>query len=213
MKPYEHVVRDGFVEIIESIGETCNALYGLAETLLRVGTLWLQDPIGITLLSACAILYIIIDKRPLRYVLRPFITWYEHIRIIVATKERVYYRNVPTFLEAKKAYNQHAIQGVYCLYNTKRRIYYVGQAVHLYDRVGQHCTGRGKGSVYADMEKGHRFTIHLIPLHTSNEISLNALEKKFITYCNSFENGYNKTRGNDDRKMKDHTQTRKDITR
>lgn len=213
MKAYDHVVRDGLTEISEHVSETCKALYGLAETLLRIGTLWLQDPVGLTLLIVCAVLYILLDKRPLRYLLRPFVTWYEHMRIVTATKERMYYRNVSSFLEAKKTNSQRAIAGVYCLYNTKRRIYYVGQAVHLYDRVGQHCTGRGKGSVYVDMEKGHRFTIHLIPLHTTNDISLNALEKKFITYCNSFENGYNKTRGNHDTAIHDNVPTRKDVTR
>ena len=89
------------------------------------------------------------------------------------------------------------IVGVYVLYNKKRKMYYVGQATRLFFRVNQHFTGHGNGDVYGDYKRGKdHFTIKLIPLVNSGYYDLDALEKDMIKKYDSYNNGYNKTRGN-----------------
>ena len=87
--------------------------------------------------------------------------------------------------------------GVYILYNKDKKMYYVGQATRLFFRVNQHFTGHGNGDVYADYKRGKdKFTIKLIPLLNSGYYDLDLLEKDMITKYNSYEKGYNKTKGN-----------------
>lgn len=87
-------------------------------------------------------------------------------------------------------------QGVYILLNKTKNMYYVGQAIKIYDRVNQHFTGHGNGDVYADWKYGDEFTIKLIPLKRSGFKTLNELERNTISAYNAFSKGYNKTRGN-----------------
>jgi len=87
--------------------------------------------------------------------------------------------------------------GVYILYNKSKGKYYVGQAKDLSQRVGKHFTGRGGNpDVYFDYRNGDSFDVSVIPLAGSGYNSLDQLEKDMIKRYNSYENGYNKTRGN-----------------
>ena len=85
---------------------------------------------------------------------------------------------------------------MYILLNKTKNMYYVGQAIKIYDRVNQHFTGHGNGDVYADWKYGDEFTIKLIPLKRSGFKTLNELERNTISAYNAFSKGYNKTRGN-----------------
>lgn len=88
--------------------------------------------------------------------------------------------------------------GVYVIYNKNKGIYYIGQAKQILYRVNKHFLGRGNGDVYSDYKYGDEFTIKLLDLDTSGYDSLNELEKDTILTFDSFNNGYNKTRGNVD---------------
>ena len=103
---------------------------------------------------------------------------------------------VDEFLEWKRCNFRVDCPGCYILYNKKRRIYYVGQSIHIGSRVFAHFTGHGNGHVFADYQKGHEFRIKLIPLAKSGYRALNPMEKELIRYYHAFTHGYNKTRGN-----------------
>ena len=75
-------------------------------------------------------------------------------------------------------------------------MYYVGQAKKVLDRVAGHFEGRGNGHIFADYEHGDHFTIRAIALSNSGFTSIDALERHFIDYYDSFEHGYNRNRGN-----------------
>lgn len=95
--------------------------------------------------------------------------------------------------KAKKSKNG---AGVYIIHNKTKRSYYVGQSIHILDRVNSHFSGKGNGDVYADYKYGDRFTIRLIPLRGSGYKNLNDLERNAIRSYNAYNRGYNKTRGN-----------------
>lgn len=86
--------------------------------------------------------------------------------------------------------------GVYILHNKTKNMYYVGQGKSVLDRINNHFTGSGNGDVYADYKYGDEWTIKAIALNGSNYYSINELERITIDVYDSFENGYNKTRGN-----------------
>ena len=90
----------------------------------------------------------------------------------------------------------HNFSGVYILYNKTKRMYYIGQAKHIFDRVNSHLTGKGNGDVYADYKHGDKFTIRLIDLEDSGFLNLNDMERQAIAAYNAYTNGYNKTKGN-----------------
>ena len=92
--------------------------------------------------------------------------------------------------------NQYALIGVYILYNTSKKKYYVGQSVNVFRRIRSHFTGNGNLGVYLDYIAGDKFSIRVIPLSQSGYISLNSLERDTITAYNAYYKGYNKTRGN-----------------
>ncbi|MDI3234365.1 hypothetical protein QK289_05055 [Exiguobacterium antarcticum] len=73
---------------------------------------------------------------------------------------------------------------------------YVGQGKQVLNRVNSHFTGKGNGEVYADFKYGDYWTIRMIALEGSGFSTLNELERHSIDVYNSYEQGYNKTRGN-----------------
>lgn len=91
---------------------------------------------------------------------------------------------------------QYNYEGVYILYNSTKKMYYVGQAHKVLDRVNAHFTGKGNGDVYADYKYGDQFIIRTIELSKSGFKTLNELERQAIMTYNAYAKGYNKTRGN-----------------
>lgn len=87
-------------------------------------------------------------------------------------------------------------QGVYILYNETKKLYYVGQSIHVLKRVNAHFTGKGNGDVYADYKYGDNFIIRMIELQNSGFSTLNQLERHAIKTYNAYTKGYNKNRGN-----------------
>lgn len=92
--------------------------------------------------------------------------------------------------------NNFNFAGVYILYNESKDLYYVGQGKQVLNRVNSHFTGKGNGDVYADYKYGDSWTIRMIALEGSGFSTLNELELHSIDTYNSYEQGYNKTRGN-----------------
>lgn len=84
--------------------------------------------------------------------------------------------------------------GVYVLFNENKNKYYVGQSKNIVHRVKNHIEGRGNAHLFADLKYGDIFYVHLIEF-TSEFRSLNEQEKYYINIYDSFNNGYNKTRG------------------
>lgn len=100
-----------------------------------------------------------------------------------------------TFVHEK---NAEDFSGIYILTNkTKRNKTYVGQSIHVRERLSQHYHGRGNPGVYYDHTYRHnRFTVKTIPLKNSGFRTLNALERNAIRVCRGYSKGYNQTRGN-----------------
>lgn len=115
---------------------------------------------------------------------------------ISATRFAEYRKRLLGNKNHKSCLHQYEFAGVYVLHNKTTHKYYVGQGNAVLQRVNQHFTGKGKGDIYADFKKGHRFHIHMIPLRTSKHKTLNALECTTIKRYNAFSAGYNQTRGN-----------------
>ena len=87
-------------------------------------------------------------------------------------------------------------EGIYIIYNHTKKMYYVGQAKKVFQRVNNHFTGKGNGDVYADYKYGDDFTISMIALKNSGFKTLNELERSAIKEYSAYSKGYNKTRGN-----------------
>lgn len=92
--------------------------------------------------------------------------------------------------------NNYNFPGVYILYNESKNKYYVGQGNKALNRINNHFTGKGNGDVYADYKYGDNWKIKVIALENSGFNSLNELERHTIESYDSYNNGYNKTRGN-----------------
>lgn len=86
--------------------------------------------------------------------------------------------------------------GVYVLHNCLNGKNYVGQSVHVFDRVCDHFGGEGCGGVYRDYRRGQPFLIQMIPLRFSGFRNLNEMERVLINHYDAFHSGYNKTHGN-----------------
>lgn len=86
--------------------------------------------------------------------------------------------------------------GVYIIYNQSKKMYYVGQSIHVLSRVNAHFTGKGNGDVYADYKYGDRFVIRLVKLRGSGYSRLDDLERELIEMYHCCEKGYNRKRGN-----------------
>lgn len=100
------------------------------------------------------------------------------------------------FLERAKKEDEYDYKGIYILYNKKKRKYYVGQSIHVLQRVTAHFKGHGNEDIYKDYRNGDRFTIRIIHLKGSGYSNLDKFEKEAIAAYKGFEKGYNKTRGN-----------------
>lgn len=92
--------------------------------------------------------------------------------------------------------NNYNFAGVYILHNKSKNLYYIGQRKQVLNRVNNHFNGRGNGDVYADYKYGDRWTIRMIALKSSGFHTLNELERHAIATYDSYNSGYNKTRGN-----------------
>ena len=92
--------------------------------------------------------------------------------------------------------NNYSFSGVYILHNKSKDLYYVGQGKQILNRVNNHFTGKGNGDVYADYKYGDFWTIKMIDLKKSDFYTLNELERHTIETYDSYERGYNRTRGN-----------------
>ena len=92
--------------------------------------------------------------------------------------------------------NDNDFSGVYVLYNINKSRYYVGQGINVFSRVYSHFVGKGNPDVYVDVRDGDHFVIKIISLKVSGYSSLDKLERHAIKAFNSYEEGYNKTRGN-----------------
>lgn len=87
-------------------------------------------------------------------------------------------------------------EGVYIIYNLDKKMYYVGQSVHVPSRVNAHFTGKGNGDVYADYKYGDRFEIRMVKLQGSGYNRLDDLERELIDMYHCCEKGYNRKKGN-----------------
>jgi len=85
--------------------------------------------------------------------------------------------------------------GVYLLFNTQNKTYYIGQATRMLDRVCQHFLGKGNQDVYADYRYGKPFDIQFISLLNSGYLTLNELEREAIKAYQGYSRGYNRNRG------------------
>lgn len=102
------------------------------------------------------------------------------------------------FFEAPKP----DIMGVYIIHNKENDKYYVGQSKNVGKRVRQHFNGTEPQNIifakdYYESKWEHKedlFEIAIIPCSTKDE--LDAVERENIAYFDSFESGYNRTRGN-----------------
>lgn len=68
---------------------------------------------------------------------------------------------------------------------------YIGQSIHLCQRVHNHFNGKGNGDIYADIKYGRYVYVSLIPCRQKD---LNDNERMLIEAFNATES-YNKTRG------------------
>lgn len=94
------------------------------------------------------------------------------------------------------ALNKFDFMGCYVLRNVDNGKCYVGQAVHVPQRVTAHFTGRGNGDVYVDYCSGDEFEIRMIDITQTKYKRLNDLERHLIFAYDAYNVGYNKTRGN-----------------
>lgn len=88
--------------------------------------------------------------------------------------------------------------GIYIIHNCVEDIYYVGQAIRVFDRSYEHFVkgNTGNPTIYEDFISGDEFRISLIPLQITSFSSLNELEDNAIRAYDSFHNGYNRVEGN-----------------
>lgn len=93
-----------------------------------------------------------------------------------------------------KAYKSSSIYGIYALFNQTKNMYYVGKSQNIVSRVKNHIEGRGNAHLFADLKFGDKFLIHLIPYETKFN-DLNEQERFYIKVFDSYNRGYNRTRG------------------
>lgn len=87
-------------------------------------------------------------------------------------------------------------KGIYIFYNETKKMYYVGQSIHVIQRVKKHLSGYGNGDVYVDIKNGDIFKICLEKFRRTTFASLNKMEKYYIEKYDACVNGYNRTKGN-----------------
>lgn len=131
------------------------------------------------------------------------------IRIIMLRKRNMRLRNIVSgaktltpkqFFSLRHSYNGRMsnleFEGAYIIYNLNKKMYYVGQSVHVPSRVNAHFTGKGNGDVYADYKYGDRFEIRMVKLRGSGYNRLDDLERELIDMYHCCEKGYNRKKGN-----------------
>ena len=101
-----------------------------------------------------------------------------------------------TIDEVRSQKRNNDFPGIYVLYNVNKEAYYVGQGTNVFSRVYSHFIGKGSPDVYVDVRNGDHFVIKVVSLEESGYYSLDKLERHAIKAFNSFQEGYNKTRGN-----------------
>lgn len=68
---------------------------------------------------------------------------------------------------------------------------YIGQSVHIFQRVHNHFNGKGNGDIYADIKYGKYVYVRFVQCEKEE---MNDLEKKLISTFNA-TSSYNKTKG------------------
>lgn len=68
---------------------------------------------------------------------------------------------------------------------------YVGQSIHVCQRVRQHLTGHGNGDVYADVREGKDVQVRIVPCSKSE---MNVIERNLISAFHATDS-YNRTCG------------------
>ena len=98
-------------------------------------------------------------------------------------------------------FNQEKITGVYVIRNNENQKYYVGQSKDVLRRLKQHFKGTVPNNMifaedyYTSDNQKNLFSVKIIPLQTKDE--LDSTEKSLIEKYDSFNYGYNKTKGNE----------------
>jgi hypothetical protein len=97
----------------------------------------------------------------------------------------------------RESRNINNFSGIYIIHNCVKDIYYVGQAVKVFDRAYTHFVlNAGNHELYEDYSLGDQFSISLIPLENTSFSTLNELEDNAIRAYDSYQNGYNRVPGN-----------------
>lgn len=104
--------------------------------------------------------------------------------------------SVSQFFNLHDSHRMKDFSGCYIIHNLSKNIYYVGQSINVLQRVNNHLSGRGNISVYIDYNSGDKFDVSVIPLKESKFATLNSFERNLISAYDSYNHGYNKTRGN-----------------
>ncbi|WPU78000.1 excinuclease ABC subunit C (plasmid) [Bacillus sp. RA(2023)] len=117
-------------------------------------------------------------------------------------------------LKSKKVRESRDIKnfsGIYIIHNCVKDLYYIGQAVKVFDRAYTHFVKNPelqKGryelnfefnlpEIFHDYNLGEKFSISLIPLENTSFLTLNELEDNAIrAYDSLVPNGYNRNPGN-----------------
>ena len=104
--------------------------------------------------------------------------------------------SVKDFLALRQSHKIDDFEGCYILINESINKPYIGQSIHVVSRVNNHFTGHGNPDVYVDYRNNAPFTIRLVKYDKNEFKSLNAMEKSLISQYSAFDNGYNRTHGN-----------------
>ncbi|MBR1610318.1 MAG: GIY-YIG nuclease family protein, partial [Methanobrevibacter sp.] len=90
------------------------------------------------------------------------------------------------------------IPGCYIIYNQRTDKYYVGQSGDLFRRLKEHLDGRGSGGKRIDFEMASNdpVLIRWLPCFDAGYRDLNEMERDLIAAYDSYNNGYNLTKGN-----------------
>ena len=85
--------------------------------------------------------------------------------------------------------------GIYCITNNINGKKYVGQSISIENRFQQHISSKSNSEIHKAIEEYgvHNFRFEILVACSKNE--LDDQEVKFIRLLDSYENGYNQTRG------------------
>ena len=92
-------------------------------------------------------------------------------------------------------FNSLDLPGCYILTNLANGLCYVGKSQEMASRVRRHCFPAGCRDVTSDILKGHSFHVDLIFYNDVLWDSLSAMESYFIKLYDSYDKGYNRTKG------------------